>query len=79
MAHVRRRLHILALLPVLLAATMWARSYWRFNFGRARLDGGLGVMALYVFGGSGSEAYYMSGLPGSNNRLEVETGSRYRP
>jgi hypothetical protein len=33
--YMRRRLHILTLLPVLLAATMWTRSYWRFDFGVA--------------------------------------------
>jgi hypothetical protein len=32
---VRRCLPILALLPALLAAAMWVRSYWRFDFGVA--------------------------------------------
>jgi hypothetical protein len=76
----RRRLRILALLPALLAAAMWARSYWRFDFGVARgWTVGSESGSLYLFNGSGSEAYYVSGQPGSNGRLEVETGSAYRP
>jgi hypothetical protein len=76
----RRRLHILALLPALLAAAMWARSYWRFDFGVAHgWTVGSELGALYVFDGSGSDAYYVSGPPGSNGRLEIETGSSHRP
>jgi hypothetical protein len=48
----RRRLHILALIPALLAATMRARSYWRFDFGVAR---GWESGSLCVVDGSGSE------------------------
>jgi hypothetical protein len=36
MLRISRRLHILTLLAALLAAIMWARSYWRFDFGVAR-------------------------------------------
>jgi hypothetical protein len=76
----RRRLHILALLPALLAATMWARSYWRFDFAVARRwTLGSESGSLYLFDGSGSEAYYVSGPPGSYGGLEVETGSARRP
>jgi hypothetical protein len=76
----QRRLHILALLPVLFAVTMWACRYWRFDFGVAHgwmLGSEPG--SLYLFDGGGSEAYYMSGTPPANGRLEVETGSAYRP
>jgi hypothetical protein len=76
----KRRLHILTLLPALLATTMWARSYWRFDFGVAHgWTLGSESGSLYLFNGSGSEAYYVSGPPGSYGRLEVETGSAYRP
>jgi hypothetical protein len=52
----RRRLHIVALLPALLAATMWARSYWRFDFGVARgWELGSELGSLLVVDGSGSE------------------------
>jgi hypothetical protein len=34
---------------------------------------------VYLFDGSGSEAYYVSGTPGLYRRLEVETGSAFRP
>jgi hypothetical protein len=66
---VRHRLHILALLPAVLAAMMWARSYWRFDFSVAHgwtLGSEWG--SLYLFDGSGSEAYYVSGPPGSYGR-----------
>jgi len=43
------------------------------------LDGGFRVGSLYLFDGSGSEAYFVSGPLGDNGRLEVETGSSYRP
>lgn len=76
----RRHLHILALLLALLAATMCARSYCRFDFGVAHgWTVGSESGSLYLFDGSGSEAYYVSGTPGLYGRLEVETGSVHRP
>ncbi|MDB5320410.1 MAG: hypothetical protein JWN40_2041 [Phycisphaerales bacterium] len=54
----RCRLHILALLPALLAAAMWARGYWRFYFGVAHgWTVGSELAAVYLFNGSGSDAY----------------------
>jgi hypothetical protein len=68
------------LLPALLAATMWVRSYRRFDFCVAHgWTLGSESGSLYIFDGSGSETYYVSGPPGSYGRLEVETGSAYRP
>jgi hypothetical protein len=64
----------------LLAAAMWARSYWHFDFAVARRwTVGSESGSLYLFTGGGTEAYYVTGSPGANGHLEVETGSAYRP
>jgi hypothetical protein len=75
-----RRLHILALLPALLAAMMWARSYWHFDFGVAHgWTLGSESGSLYICDGRESDAYNVSGPLGAIGRLEVETGLTYQP
>ncbi|MDB5322210.1 MAG: hypothetical protein JWN40_3841 [Phycisphaerales bacterium] len=71
----RRRLHILALLPALLAAAMWARSYWSCDIAG---NGTWAVMSELgaVFVGHGDVSDGFSTTPsGANGILEDETGT----
>jgi hypothetical protein len=78
----RRRLPlILALILPLAAMAMWVRSDWRFDFIQDR-----GVVALSESGAvyaypiaRGGAFGYLTGVAGGNGRLEVETGSAWRP
>src|SRR5438094_9537305 len=49
-------------LPAVLAATMWVRSYWRFDFAGARgWNAGSDFGAVYTFYSGGGATYYSTG------------------
>jgi hypothetical protein len=76
----RRHRIILALLLPFASGAMWGRSYWRFDFlGTSRWVVNSESGAVYIFDGDGMADGYVCGRAGDNGRLEIETGSTYRP
>ncbi len=77
----RRARHILPLLPALLAMSLWARSYCRFDIGVGRrwmLNSESG--SLYFFNGAFVDTpSYISGPARTGGRFEAQTGGTYRP
>jgi hypothetical protein len=76
----RRRLHLLALVPLCIWLVIWGRGYLRFDFVGARgWHVGSDYGAVYTIYSGGSSFYRFSGDAGANGRLETKTGTVARP
>ena len=71
---------LLLFIPAVIAATLWFRSYVRFDIVTARqcmVSSESGT--LYFYDGVGQSPQYLSGPAGHAGRLESQFGAAYRP